>query len=89
MVSKSRPFQLVPTKHLSKEFVREWLIENGFQGLDGQEMPEMPDAFVKMVSQRYIELYEQLIGKKFQKADTSDVLKRIETNVQEALVEMV
>jgi len=76
-------------KHLSKEFVREWLIENGFQGLDGQIMPVMPDAFVEMVSERYIELYEQLIGEKFQKGDTTDVLGRIESNVQKALVEMI
>ena len=76
-------------KHLSKEFVREWLIENGFQGLDGQTMPVMPDAFVELVSARYIELYEQLIGEKFRKGDTSNVLERIEKNVQTALVEMV
>ncbi|MGB1121713.1 MAG: phosphoribosylaminoimidazolesuccinocarboxamide synthase [Saprospiraceae bacterium] len=76
-------------KHLSKEFVREWLIENGFQGLDGQIMPVMPDAFVEMVSERYIELYEQLIGEKFQKGDTTNVLGRIESNVQKALVEMI
>ena len=76
-------------KHLSKEFVREWLIENGFQGLDGQTMPEMTDAFVELVSARYIELYEQLIGEKFRKGDTSNVLERIEKNVQTALVEMV
>ena len=76
-------------KHLSKEFVREWLIENGFQGLDGQVMPVMPDAFVEMVSERYIELYEQLIGKSFQKGDTSKVLHRIESNINNALSELL
>ena len=72
-------------KHLSKEFVREWLIENGFQGLDGQTMPEMPDAFLDRVSNRYIELYELVTGKTFQRADTTDVLNRIEKNVLEFL----
>ena len=52
---------------LSKEFVREWLMENGFQGLDGQTMPDMPDAFVNKVSDRYISLYEKLTGKSFDK----------------------
>jgi len=68
-------------KHLSKEFVREWLIENGFQGLEGQTMPEMPDEFVKEVSERYIELFEQVTGKTFQKADTSGIQERIEGNI--------
>jgi len=68
-------------KHLSKEFVREWLIANGFQGKDGQSMPEMPDDFVASVSERYIELYEQITGQAFIKADTSDILTRIENNV--------
>lgn len=69
-----------PQKQLSKEFVRQWLIENGFQGLDGQEMPEMPDEFVQTVTDRYIELYEKITGKTFEKADTSNINKRIETN---------
>ncbi|WP_367390387.1 phosphoribosylaminoimidazolesuccinocarboxamide synthase [Lewinella sp. LCG006] len=68
-------------KHLSKEFVREWLIENGFQGLDGQTMPEMPDAFVELVSNRYIELYEQVTGQAFQRADTDDIVERVEENI--------
>lgn len=68
-------------KQLSKEFVRQWLIENGFQGLDGQVMPIMPDDFVESVSERYIELYEKIIGEKFVKADNSDMPKRIESNV--------
>ncbi len=68
-------------KQLSKEFVRQWLIENGFQGLEGQKMPEMPDDFVKVVSDRYIELYEIISGNKFQKSDTSDITNRIQTNV--------
>lgn len=72
-------------KQLSKEFVREWLIENGFQGLEGQEMPNMPDSFVDQVSARYIELYEKITGKAFQKADTSAVKSRIERNVEQAL----
>jgi phosphoribosylaminoimidazole-succinocarboxamide synthase len=72
-------------RHLSKEFVREWLIENGFQGKDGQIMPIMPDAFVELISERYIELYEKIIGKKFEKADTSNINQRIEKNVEQAL----
>ena len=68
-------------KHLSKEFVREWLIFNGFQGLEGQLMPEMPDAFVESVSERYIELFEQITGKKFIKAEAKNVVERIEKNV--------
>ena len=68
-------------KHLSKEFVREWLIANGFQGLEGQIMPMMPDNFVESVSDRYIELFEQITGKAFKKADTTNVLARIEMNI--------
>ena len=68
-------------KHLSKEFVREWLIANGFQGLEGQIMPVMPDNFVESVSDRYIELFEQITGKAFKKADTTNVLARIEMNI--------
>lgn len=68
-------------KHLSKEFVREWLIENGFQGLEGQTMPEMPDSFVELVSNRYIELYEQVTGQAFQRADTEDIVERVEENI--------
>lgn len=72
-------------KQLSKEFVREWLMENGFQGLDGQVMPEMPDDFVQLVSDRYIELYEKITGEQFVPADTSDIENRIYSNVNQAL----
>jgi phosphoribosylaminoimidazole-succinocarboxamide synthase len=68
-------------KQLSKEFVREWLIANNFQGLEGQTMPVMPDEFVKTVTDRYIELYEKITGEKFIKADNSNVEERIEKNV--------
>lgn len=68
-------------KQLSKEFVREWLIANNFQGLDGQVMPLMPDEFVETVSDRYIELYEKITGETFVKADVSDIQTRIEKNV--------
>lgn len=68
-------------KQLSKEFVREWLIENNFQGLDGQTMPEMPDSFVKTVTERYIELFEKILGKPFEPADTHDIVARINGNV--------
>lgn len=77
----------LPQKHLSKEFVREWLIENGFQGLEGQKMPVMPDEFVNSVSERYIELYEKIMGEKFVKEDTDDILQRIETNILSELGE--
>lgn len=68
-------------RQLSKEFVREWLMDNGFQGLEGQTMPDMPDDFVKMVSDRYIELYEQITGRSFERGDTDDIQGRIERNV--------
>tara|TARA_R110002072_G_scaffold271987_1_gene432029 strand:+ start:4664 stop:5608 length:945 start_codon:yes stop_codon:yes gene_type:complete len=68
-------------KQLSKEFVRQWLIENNFQGLEGQTMPVMPDDFVQIVSDRYIELYEKITGNSFVKSDTSDITKRIQKNV--------
>ncbi len=70
---------------LSKEFVREWLMANGFQGKDGQIMPEMPDDFVNLVTDRYVELYEKITGKAFEKAEGSDILKRIERNILKAL----
>lgn len=69
-------------KQLSKEFVRQWLIENGFQGKEGQEIPEMSDEKVIEISNRYIELYEQIIGETFVKANTENVLERIEKNVK-------
>ena len=75
-----------PQKQLSKEFVRQWLIENGFQGLDGQQMPVMPDAFVQTISERYIELFERITGKRFEKADTQNIVSRIETNVNAYLL---
>lgn len=68
-------------KQLSKEFVREWLIANHFQGKDGQVIPEMSDEFIWSVSDRYIELYELIIGKPFIKADTENVLERIKNNI--------
>ncbi len=68
-------------KQLSKEFVRQWLISNGFQGLEGQKMPEMSDEVVMSVSNRYIELYENFTGEKFQKADYSNILDRIYENI--------
>jgi phosphoribosylaminoimidazole-succinocarboxamide synthase len=71
----------LPQKQLSKEFVREWLMSNGFQGKDGQIMPYMPEEFVYEVSERYIELYELISGQKFVKADVSDVEKRIQTAI--------
>jgi phosphoribosylaminoimidazole-succinocarboxamide synthase len=70
----------LPQKQLSKEFVREWLMENGFQGRDGEKVPEMTEDFVNQVSERYIELYEKITGEKFTKADISDVSARIEAN---------
>lgn len=68
-------------KQLSKEFVREWLIENGFQGLEGQSIPHIPDEFVNTVTGRYTELYEKITGETFVKADNSNMKKRIEENV--------
>jgi len=76
-------------KQLSKEFVREWLMENGFQGKEGQKVPEMPDEFVSQISERYIELYENITGDKFVKADASKVLDRIEKNVNQKLNELI
>lgn len=66
---------------LSKEFVREWLIAHGFQGLEGQQMPDMPDEFVWEISERYIQLYEMITGATFVKADVSQIQTRIEQNV--------
>ncbi len=69
-----------PQKQLSKEFVREWLMANGFQGQEGQKVPEMTDSFVNEISDRYIELYEKITGEKFIKEDITDVTARIEKN---------
>jgi phosphoribosylaminoimidazole-succinocarboxamide synthase len=70
---------------LSKEFVRQWLIENGFQGLEGQQIPEMSDEKITEISNRYIELYEQITGENFVKASTENVLERINKNITEFL----
>lgn len=75
----------VTQKQLSKEFVRQWLIENGFQGLQGQKMPVMPDDFVQVVSERYIELFEKITGTSFQRADIKDIPARIEQNIEHYL----
>lgn len=72
-------------KQLSKEFVRQWLIANGFQGKDGQQVPEMTEDYVESVSERYIELYENIIGEKFGKADINNIHERIEDNVLQFL----
>jgi phosphoribosylaminoimidazole-succinocarboxamide synthase len=72
-------------KQLSKEFVRQWLIKNNFQGLDNQTVPIMTDDYVKLVSDRYIELYENITGEKFIKSDTSSIVNRIQTNVDNFL----
>ncbi len=73
----------VQQKQLSKEFVRQWLISNGFQGKEGQLVPEMPEAFVKEVSERYIELFENITGETFVKADTSSIEERILKNLND------
>lgn len=76
-------------RQLSKEFVRQWLIERNFQGKEGQVVPEMPDAFVQEVSERYIELYEHITGEKFVKGDASNVMSRIENNINGVLTKLV
>ncbi|UCD61738.1 MAG: phosphoribosylaminoimidazolesuccinocarboxamide synthase, partial [Flavobacteriaceae bacterium] len=68
-------------KQLSKEFVRQWLIQNGFQGLEGQSVPEMTDEYINQVSERYIELYQNITGETFIKADLSNIQQRIEDNI--------
>ena len=74
-----------PQKQLSKEFVRQWLISNNFQGLEGQTIPFMSDAYIDTVSERYIELFENITGETFEKADVSNIQDRIEANVLEYL----
>jgi phosphoribosylaminoimidazole-succinocarboxamide synthase len=74
-----------PQRQLSKEFVRQWLIEHGFQGLDGQKMPDMPDDFVEVVSNRYIELYEKITGRSFEHQNTEDMEDRIQRNTENYL----
>lgn len=76
-----------PQKQLSKEFVRQWLISQGFQGLEGQSVPEMSDAYIETVSERYIELYENITGETFIKADLTDLNNRINQNVRRFLSE--
>lgn len=75
-------------KQLSKEFVRQWLIENGFQGLEGQKMPVIPEDFIALVTERYVELFEKITGEKFQKAELENVENRIETNTNNALAQL-
>ena len=72
-------------KQLSKEFVREWLMDNGFQGKEGQQVPEMTDEIVNSISERYMELFESITGEKFEKADVDSIAERIEKNVTEYL----
>ena len=74
-----------PQKQLSKEFVREWLMDNGFQGKEGQQVPEMTDEIVENISNRYIELYEHITGEQFVKENTDNIAERIEKNVTEYL----
>jgi len=76
-------------KQLSKEFVREWLMENGFQGKEGQAVPEMDEDRINQISERYIELYEQIIGEKFERGVAQNVQVRIEGNITECLNELV
>ena len=75
-------------RQLSKEFVREWLMENGFQGKEGQTVPEMTPEVVVNITNRYIELYEHITGTKFEKADSTNILARIENNVNECLTSL-
>ncbi len=77
-----------PQRQLSKEFVREWLMENGFQGLKGQQVPYMSDEFVNSVSERYIELFERITGEKFVKAEEGDITARIEGNIKNMLARL-
>jgi phosphoribosylaminoimidazole-succinocarboxamide synthase len=72
-------------RQLSKEFIREWLIAHNFQGLDGQQIPNIPDSFIQEASERYKELYNKITGKQFQAADNNKPLQRIETNIINAL----
>ncbi len=78
----------LPQKQLSKEFVRVWLIENGFQGKDGQQVPEMTDEKVIEISERYIELFEKVTGEKFVKDNSENILSRVETNINTFLNEV-
>jgi len=82
---KERQAKGDPQKQLSKEFVREWLIANNFQGKDGQTVPEMTNEWVETISNRYIELYELLLGRTFPRTDNSQVLERVEGNILKSL----
>ena len=82
---ESRQQKAEPQKQLSKEFVRQWLIKNNFQGLENQTVPIMSDDYVNLVSDRYIELYENITAEKFIKSDTSSIVNRIQTNVDNFL----
>ncbi|MEO8210799.1 MAG: phosphoribosylaminoimidazolesuccinocarboxamide synthase [bacterium] len=77
-----------PQRQLSKEFVRQWLIENGFQGKEGQEIPEMSEEWVNQISSRYIELFEKLTGESFVPSTTSDIVKRIEKNILNSISQL-
>lgn len=78
---KERQAKGDPQKQLSKEFVRQWLISNGFQGLEGQTLPRLSDAYIQSVSERYIELYECITGQAFEKADSATIQERINTSI--------
>jgi len=78
-----------PQRQLSKEFVREWLMENGFQGLEGQVMPNMPDSFVDSITQRYVELYTVMTGKAFKPRSYEHVVEEIENNINNTLINFV
>lgn len=78
----------LPQKQLSKEFVRQWLIEHNFQGKPGQELPEMNDVFIQSVSERYIELYERISGEKFIRYDDVDLNQRIQSNIEKQLAQL-
>ncbi|WP_026235927.1 phosphoribosylaminoimidazolesuccinocarboxamide synthase [Echinicola pacifica] len=75
----------LPQKQLSKEFVRQWLIANSFQGKDGQKVPNMPNKIVKDISERYIELYEKITGEEFVKADTTQLMERIKSSIEQEI----
>ena len=89
LLTKGNPKELFEKgesqKQLSKEFVREWLMDNGFQGKEGQQVPEMTPEIVTGISDRYIELFENISGETFNRADVSDIQTRIEKNITEYL----
>lgn len=82
---KKRQLEGEPQKQLSKEFVRQWLISNNFQGKEGQQIPEMPEEVLQEISERYIELYEQIMGKPFEKAENEDPLEAIRIAIEESI----